>query len=85
MPAENLLPPILRAKPTLRKNTTSHSWASSMHLTQRIDQASAVGWLLGELTGQSIQKILTSNLHGSSATTSIPRSDSASASETSRL
>jgi hypothetical protein len=42
----------------------SHSRASSMHLTQCLDQASAVGWLLGELTGQSIQKILTSNLRG---------------------
>ena len=41
----------------LTNNNTSHSRASSMHLTQWLDQASAVGSLLSELPGQSIQKI----------------------------
>ena len=40
----------------LTSNDTSHSRASSMHLTQWRDQTSAVGSLLGELAGQSIQK-----------------------------
>src|SRR5262249_14781084 len=37
----------------LTNNNTSHWRASSMHLTQWLDQASAVGWLLSELPGQS--------------------------------
>jgi len=37
----------------LTNNNTSHSRASSMHLTQWLDQASAVGSLLSELPGQS--------------------------------
>src|SRR5262249_53944063 len=41
----------------LTNNNTSHSRASSMRLTQWLDQAPAVGSLLGELPGQSIQKI----------------------------
>src|SRR5262249_26372292 len=41
----------------LTNNSTSHSRTSSMHLIQWLNQASAVGWLLGELPGQSIQKI----------------------------
>jgi hypothetical protein len=41
----------------LTTNNTSHSRASSMHLIQWLNQASAVGSLLGELPGQSIQKI----------------------------
>ena len=36
---------------------TSHSRASSMYLTQWLNQASAVVSLLSELPGQSIQKI----------------------------
>src|SRR5262245_20010261 len=35
----------------LTKNNKCRSRASSMHLTQCLDQASAVGWLMGEITG----------------------------------
>src|SRR5262249_21739318 len=47
-------------------NNTSHSRASSMHLTQWLDQASAVGSLLGELPGQSIQRKWNSQADGAS-------------------
>src|SRR5262249_50624507 len=46
----------------LTNNNTSHSRASSMHLTQWLDQASAVGSLLSELPGDPEE--LTSNRRG---------------------
>ena len=61
-PAANTAQPSMRAPQVcsfypLTNNNTSHSRASSMHLTQWLDQTSAVGSLLGEIPGQSIQKI----------------------------
>src|SRR5437016_107550 len=61
-PAADAAPASMRAPQAcsfspLTNNNTSHSRASSMHMTQWLDQASAVGSLLGELPGQSIQKI----------------------------
>src|SRR5215472_1446657 len=57
-PAADAAPASMRAPQacsfsSLTNNNTSHSRASSMHLTQWLDQASAVGSLLSELPGQS--------------------------------
>ena len=57
-PAADAAPASMRAPQAcslspLTNNNTSHSRASSMHLTQWLDQASAVGSLLSELPGQS--------------------------------
>src|SRR6266487_3856793 len=64
-PAANAAPPSMRAphacsSSPLTNNNVSRSRASSMHLTQCLDQASAVGSLPGELPGQSIRKGITS-------------------------
>src|ERR1700746_2324154 len=48
----------------LTNNNTSHSRASSMHLTQWLDQASAVGSLLGELPRPIDPEDIISNLRG---------------------
>src|SRR5262249_3227860 len=53
--ASSLIPKACSFFP-LTNNNTSHSRASSMHLTQWLDQTSAVGSLLGELPGQSIRR-----------------------------
>src|SRR5262245_37684550 len=55
-PAADAAPASMRAPQAcsfspLTNNNTSHSRASSMHLTQWLDQASAVGSLLSELAG----------------------------------
>ena len=56
-PAADAAPASMRAPQAcsfspLTNNNTSHSRASSMHLTQWLDQASAVGSFLSELPGQ---------------------------------
>src|SRR5262245_33883101 len=63
-PAADAAPASMRAPQAcsfspLTNNNTSHSRASSMHLTQCLDPASAVGWLPGELPGQSIHEHMT--------------------------
>src|SRR5215468_2343957 len=66
-PAADAAPASMRAPQAcsfspLTNNNTSHSRASSMHLTQWLDQASAVGSLLSELPGDP--EDITSNLRG---------------------
>src|SRR6266480_7808263 len=60
-PAANAAPASMRAPQAcssspLTNNNASQSRASSMHLTQCLDQASAVGSLPGKLPGQSIRE-----------------------------
>src|SRR5262249_16183381 len=66
-PAADAAPASMRAPQAcpfspLTNNNTSHSRASSMHLTQWLDQASAVGSLLSELPGDP--EDITSNRRG---------------------
>ena len=63
-PTANAAPASMRAPQAcssspLTNNNTSHWRASSMQLTQCLDPTSAVGWLPGELPGQSIHEHMT--------------------------